>query len=329
MTNEIASLLCYIKICLFQLGLCLILLSLSNFNSVMEIRPIASAEAQTLRLFAEKTFRIAWEHLNPGKTDFEAYCAAAFTPETMLNELSAPKTRFFAAVEAEKWLAYLKLNYAVHPEAHPEIGAALQVERIYVDPDTQSRGIGARLMAFAEQEARSAGLQTVWLSVWTEAPRSVAFYEKQGYRTFGTEIFWVGNDPQNDWLMKKDLTAEQTPQHENTPTASAAGKGTASGKLFFFLHLVLTLGAWIAPFIIDWRILVPVYLLVMLQFAVFKKCLMNEMHETQESEDRIFYTELLEYFGWRPNPRKLKFFVRKLLYPTLALLAILWQVVLK
>lgn len=282
-----------------------------------------------LRVFAEKTFRVAWEHLNPGKADFEAYCAKAFAPETILQELATPDSRFFAAVDAGKWLAYLKLNYGVPPEAHPETGAALQVERIYVDPDTQSHGVGAQLMAFAEQEARSADLKTIWLSVWTEAPRSITFYEKLGYRTFGTEIFWVGNDPQTDWLMKKDLTAEKNPALENVQAAPAAAKSTASGKLFFFLHLVLTLGAWVAPFIIDWRILVPAYLLVMLQFAVFKKCLMNEMHETQESEDRIFYTELLEYFGWRPNPRKLKFFVRKLLYPTLALVAILWQVVFK
>lgn len=314
---------------MFGVGLCLNLLSLSNFNFVMEIIRIAEDQLGMLRIFAEKTFRIAWEHLNPGKEDFEAYCETAFAPETLKRELANPNARFFAALEGDTWMAFIKLNYGVCPAEYPDLGAALQIERLYVDPALQSKGTGARLMQFAEQEARQHGFTTVWLSVWQEAPRSINFYERQGYRTFGTEIFWVGNDPQTDWLMKKDLTAEKNSATETTQTASTAAKSTASGKLFFMLHLVLTLGAWIAPFIIDWRILVPAYLLVMLQFAVFKKCLMNEMHETQESEDRIFYTELLEYFGWRPNPRKLKFFVRKLLYPMLALVAILWQVVFK
>ncbi len=89
-------------------------------------------------------------------------------------------------------------------------------------------------------------------------------------------------------------------------------------KLFFGLHLLVTLLAWVAPFLFYWKWLVPLYGIVMLQFAVFGRCLMNERHGLQETEERIFYTELLEYLGFQPNPQRLKRVVRGWLYPILA-----------
>lgn len=96
-------------------------------------------------------------------------------------------------------------------------------------------------------------------------------------------------------------------------------------KFFFWLHLFVTLLAWAAPFLFFWKWLVPVYGMVMLQFAVFGRCLMNEQHGLQEGEDQIFYTELLEKMGFRPNRRTVKHLVRRWLYPVLAAVTIAWQ----
>lgn len=97
----------------------------------------------------------------------------------------------------------------------------------------------------------------------------------------------------------------------------------------FWLHLLLVIGAWVGPFVISWKILVPAYLLVMLQFAVFDRCLMNEHHGLDEkADDRIFYTDLLERIGFRPNRKMLKRFVRRYLYLLLSAVALLWQVAL-
>ena len=99
-------------------------------------------------------------------------------------------------------------------------------------------------------------------------------------------------------------------------------------KLFFGLHLLVTLLAWVAPFLFYWKWLVLLYGIVMLQFAVFGRCLMNERHGLQETEERIFYTELLEKLGFRPEPRLLKQVVRRWLYPLLAVTTVVWQVIL-
>ena len=98
--------------------------------------------------------------------------------------------------------------------------------------------------------------------------------------------------------------------------------------IVYSLHLGLVIASYLAPFLINWPLAVFAYGIVILQHAIFGKCLMNEHHGLQETEDRIFYTELVEKLGLHPDPKLLRFVVRKVLYPTLAAITLLWQVVL-
>lgn len=97
-------------------------------------------------------------------------------------------------------------------------------------------------------------------------------------------------------------------------------------KFLFWLHLLAVIATWLLPFLINWKLSIAVYAAVMIQFAIFGKCLMNEHHGLTEEGDRIFYTELLERIGFDPNPRLVKTLVRQILYPSLALFTLIWQV---
>jgi hypothetical protein len=99
-------------------------------------------------------------------------------------------------------------------------------------------------------------------------------------------------------------------------------------NLIFWVHLVITLSAWVLPFLFWWPIVWAIYALVHLQFAVFGRCLVNKMHNLEETDDKILYSDILEALGFRPNRKKLKSFVRGILYPILAIVAVIWQVVL-
>lgn len=99
-------------------------------------------------------------------------------------------------------------------------------------------------------------------------------------------------------------------------------------KIAFWLHTLAVVATWVAPFLISWKITVAVYAAVMLQFALWGKCLMNEHHGLDESGGRIFYTDLLEKMGFSPSPSLVKTIVRQWLYPILATITLLWQVVL-
>lgn len=101
--------------------------------------------------------------------------------------------------------------------------------------------------------------------------------------------------------------------------------GYLKSGMAFWAHVFITLSAWVAPFLVSWQWSVPVYAAVMLQFAVFGKCLLNEHHELSEEDDATFYAHLFEKMGFRPDRRRLKFYVRKVCYPVLAVVSVLWQ----
>lgn len=184
-----------------------------NFSKMLTltIRRIASDEAPLLREIAEHTFRDAWQDQNEPE-EFEAYCREHFSLENVEAELAAPGAEFYFAEINGEPAAYLKLNIDRKPHSpdDPELpgeyaGPALQLERIYVLQDIQSQGLGAELLRFTEQRARETGATWIWLSVWQKSPRSVKFYERNGFGIFGIETFWVGNDAQPDWLMRKEV----------------------------------------------------------------------------------------------------------------------------
>ncbi len=156
-----------------------------------------------LRQIAEETFRIAWQADNH-PVEFERYCEQAFTLEKLANEMAQPNVAFYLMYWENSLAAYLKLNFN-KPVETLETAFCTQIERVYVYPAFQSKGLGASILQFAASEAKTQGSDWIWLSVWKKSPRSVAFYERNGFSIFGVETFWVGDDPQPDWLMKKAL----------------------------------------------------------------------------------------------------------------------------
>lgn len=98
--------------------------------------------------------------------------------------------------------------------------------------------------------------------------------------------------------------------------------------LAFWLHLAVTLLAWVAPFWFSWYLIIPVYAAVLLQFALFGRCLMNREHALNEEDDATFYSFLLEKAGFELSRSRVKLYVRRILYPVLSVVAMLWQIVL-
>lgn len=96
----------------------------------------------------------------------------------------------------------------------------------------------------------------------------------------------------------------------------------------FWFHLLITLLAWLGPFLFSWYLMVSAYLLVVVQFIIFKRCLLNAKHDLDVSDDTTFYSHLLESLSINIDRRKLKTFVRNYLYLVLALVTLVWQVIL-
>jgi hypothetical protein len=107
-------------------------------------------------------------------------------------------------------------------------------------------------------------------------------------------------------------------------------KITTNYGFVFWFHLFITVLSWFAPFLFTWYLPIAVYIIVLCQFFVFGRCVLNRVHAlSDESTDYTFYGYLLETVGFEVNHRKVKRFVRFYLYFILTAVTLTWQLVLK
>ena len=102
----------------------------------------------------------------------------------------------------------------------------------------------------------------------------------------------------------------------------------SSYNLAFWFHLLITIFAWIGPFVFDWRLMLICYTYVVLQFLFFGECFLNRAHAMDDDDDATLYSFLFEKLGFKPNKKRLKSFVRRFAYLLLAGITIWWQIVL-
>ncbi len=97
------------------------------------------------------------------------------TPTPMLGDFAA------AIGEHDVWVLDTGSGLAAVIEliARPD---HLWVHNVAVDPDWQGRGLGRRLLAFAEAEALRLGLPAVGLLTNERYLANIAMYERYGYR---------------------------------------------------------------------------------------------------------------------------------------------------
>lgn len=81
----------------------------------------------------------------------------------------------------------------------------LEIKRIYVLDKMQRTGLGARLLAACEDEARERGADRVLLGVYKRNAKALGFYERVGFQTCGERAFNVGGVIYNDWVLEKRL----------------------------------------------------------------------------------------------------------------------------
>jgi diamine N-acetyltransferase len=157
----------------------------------------------SLVILSRLTFEQAFAKQNT-KEDLEKYINENFSHTKLTEELTDAFNKFFIAFSGDEPLGYYKLRLKPHPD-QPKNTKAVELERIYVLHQHQSKKVGAALMEHAINFARINNFDTVWLGVWERNEKAITFYKRWGFEIYGAHPFMLGNDPQTDVLMKKSL----------------------------------------------------------------------------------------------------------------------------
>jgi ribosomal protein S18 acetylase RimI-like enzyme len=120
------------------------------------------------------------------------------------TELHDENDFYFIAFVNKAPVGYIRVKEGESDVALIKRYKAIELKRIYVLKEYQSKKVGATLMKFALQFAAEKNYEAVWLGVWEHNVKAQAFYKKWGFIDTGsTHNFPIGNTPQIDnWLIK-------------------------------------------------------------------------------------------------------------------------------
>ena len=176
---------------------------LMQLLSPVMIRYGTTDDAAILSEFAAKAFYHTFANDNTPE-NMAAYLKASFSPEIQFHELSASENIFLIAETESRPIGYAQLVMDSKEESLQGT-RSLEIRRIYASPEHIGQGVGKELMISSIQEARQRGCDSIWLGVWEKNLRAIRFYKKWGFKEVGTHIFYVGDDPQRDFIMELAL----------------------------------------------------------------------------------------------------------------------------
>ena len=156
-----------------------------------------------LQRLGKQTFIETFSEHN-SKEDMDQYLESSFNFETLKNQLENSNSIFYFAQEYQNKIGYLKINLG---PAQTELKDpySLEIERIYVLKSYFGKKVGQLLYEKSASIAKELKLKYIWLGVWEKNERALQFYKKNGFVEFDQHQFVLGEDVQNDILMKLTL----------------------------------------------------------------------------------------------------------------------------
>lgn len=160
-------------------------------------------DAKLIADISHKTFYDTFASQNR-KEDMDKFLNEQFTKGRLMIEVGQRENLFLLAYDGDALAGYAKLRNGQKPY-ELQGKNALEIARLYAASPWIGKGVGKVLMQACIDIAREMSKEVVWLGVWEKNQRAIDFYQRWGFEKFGDVEFLLGDDLQNDWLMKKHL----------------------------------------------------------------------------------------------------------------------------
>ncbi|MEY3240781.1 MAG: hypothetical protein RIR11_2219 [Bacteroidota bacterium] len=172
-------------------------------DQIITLKRVLPADVLDLQQIGKTTFTETFAWCNTS-VNMLFYLESGFNTEKLLSQINHPDSEFYFAISDTDIVGYLKVNLA-GAQTELQDAMSLEIERIYVLKAFQGKKVGQMLFDKALQIAQSYSKTYLWLGVWEENTKAIAFYKKNGFVVFDTHIFRLGEEVQTDYLMKKQI----------------------------------------------------------------------------------------------------------------------------
>ncbi len=156
-------------------------------------------DAAELSVFAAQTFRDTFSADN-NPQDLQAHLEKNYGPVQQRAELENPDIATILVRSDGELVAYAQVRKST-PPACVDASSSVELHRFYVARKAHGTGLASLLMDEVHRAARGFAGGHIWLGVWENNPRAIAFYTKAGFVDTGSHVFMVGPDKQIDRVM--------------------------------------------------------------------------------------------------------------------------------
>ena len=165
-------------------------------------RPATPADGDALSRVARRCFMDTFGHAYQ-PDDVAAFLDKAFGPTGLAAQIGDPAHRIMLVEDGGEIAGFILLEAMSLPVDHP--AGSLEIKRLYVLKPWQGRGVAQALIDWAIETARTEGAPALFLSVWADNARAIRFYERYGFTTVGFAPFTVGDQIDQDPVMRLTL----------------------------------------------------------------------------------------------------------------------------
>ena len=164
-------------------------------------RSATAADIAAIDSLFRRSFADTFAHLYD-PADLAAFFAR-FTEAAWREELLDPDYAFRLAEEEDGMLAGFAKVSSTTVAGLEEPAAELR--QLYVLEPWQGTGVARALIEWAFAEGRRRGAAALYLTVFTDNHRARRFYERYGFEAVGHHAFMVGNQADDDIVMRAEL----------------------------------------------------------------------------------------------------------------------------
>jgi len=164
-------------------------------------RTATAADVETIDRIFRTSFCDTFAHLYRTE-DLDAFLGK-FTRDAWLREIEDPAYVFRIAEDGGEPAGFLKLGPLSLP-VEPK-GRVIELRQLYILKDWHGAGIARELTDWFLAEARQRGAQEIYLTVYTDNHRARRFYERYGFEVVGPYAFMVGEQADEDLIMRLRL----------------------------------------------------------------------------------------------------------------------------
>ena len=173
------------------------------FADMIVIREATREDIAEMREVAISTYQDTFAEFNTPE-NMKTYLDESYSMHVLVEELHEMNAKLFLACDEDKIIGFARLRK--NPEVSELLGDhTIEVQRLYVLTEAQGKSAGRLLMETSMKYASEKKYNWIWLGVWEKNFKAQEFYKKNGFEKFSEHTFWMGDDPQVDWLLKKRL----------------------------------------------------------------------------------------------------------------------------